>query len=66
VELLITDYFRCLCLSERILLRASTKEQNAKCAKNKLIQFATDHGLKAAVFYIENGSGATLVLTKLI
>ena len=44
----------------RAYLRASTKEQDAKRAKNELIQFATDHGHKIAAFYIENESGATL------
>ena len=44
----------------RAYLRALTKEQDAKRAKNELIQFATDHGHKIAAFYIENESGATL------
>ncbi|WP_350562785.1 recombinase family protein [Psychrobacter sp. CAL346-MNA-CIBAN-0220] len=50
----------------RAYLRASTKEQDAKRAKNELIQFATDHGHKIAAFYIENESGATLVRPKLM
>ena len=44
----------------RAYLRASTKEQDAKRAKNELIQFANDHGHKIATFYIENESGAML------
>ena len=43
-----------------MFLRASTKEQDAKRAKNELIQFANDHGHKIATFYNENESGATL------
>lgn len=50
----------------RAYLRASTKEQDAKRAKNELIQFATDHGHKIAAFYIENESGATLVRPQLM
>ena len=50
----------------RAYLRASTQEQDAKRAKNELIQFATDHGHKVAAFYIENESGATLVRPKLM
>jgi DNA invertase Pin-like site-specific DNA recombinase len=50
----------------RAYLRASTKEQDAKRAKNELIQFAADHGHKIAAFYIENESGATLVRPKLV
>jgi hypothetical protein len=34
MELLITDYFRCLCLSEH---RAPIKDQDAKRAKSELI-----------------------------
>lgn len=44
----------------RAYLRASTKEQDAKRAKNELIAFASDHGHKIAAFYVENESGATL------
>ncbi len=50
----------------RAYLRASTKEQDAKRAKNELIQFANDHGHKIAAFYIENESGATLVRPQLM
>ena len=44
----------------RAYLRASTKEQDAKRAKDELIQFTIDHGHKIAAFYVENESGATL------
>ena len=44
----------------RAYLRASTKEQDAKRAKNELIAFASDHDHKIAAFYVENESGATL------
>jgi DNA invertase Pin-like site-specific DNA recombinase len=44
----------------RAYLRASTKEQNATRAKNDLIEFAKEHGLQIAAFYIENESGASL------
>ncbi len=44
----------------RAYLRASTKEQDAKRAKNELIAFAQEHSHKIAAFYIENKSGATL------
>ena len=47
-------------------LRASTKEQDAKRAKNELIQFADDHDHKIAAFYVENELGATLVRTELM
>ena len=50
----------------RAYLRASTKEQDAKRAKNELIAFANDHGHKIAAFYIENESGAILVRPKLM
>ena len=50
----------------RAYLRASTKEQDAKRAKNELIQFATDHGYKIAAFYVENESGATLTRPQLM
>ena len=50
----------------RAYLRASTKEQDAKRAKNELIAFASDHGHKIAAFYIENESGATLERPKLM
>ncbi|MEC5211327.1 hypothetical protein RCH20_002410 [Psychrobacter sp. PL15] len=42
----------------RAYLRASTKEQCAKCAKN--------HGHKIAAIYVENESGATLIRTQLM
>ena len=63
MELLITDYFRCLCLSEH---RAPIQDQDAKRTKNELIQFATDHGHKIAAFYVENESGATLIRPQLM
>lgn len=44
----------------RAYLRASTKEQDASRAKDELIQFAHDKGLKIAATYIENESGASL------
>ena len=50
----------------RAYLRASTKEQDAKRAKNELIQFVDNHGHKIAAFYVENESGATLVRPKLM
>ena len=53
---LITDYFRCLCLSEH---RAPIKDQDAKRAK-------TDHGHKIAAFYVENESDATLIRPQLM
>ena len=37
----------------RAYLRASTKEQYAKHAKNELIQFATDHGHKGDVILVD-------------
>ncbi|MGP5273976.1 recombinase family protein [Psychrobacter faecalis] len=50
----------------RAYLRASTKEQDAKRAKNELIQFANDHGHKIAAFYVENESSATLIRPQLM
>ena len=50
----------------RAYLRASTKEQDAKRAKNDLIAFAQEYGHKVAAFYIENESGATLVRPELM
>lgn len=50
----------------RAYLRASTKEQDAKRAKNELVQFAKDHNHKIAAFYVENESGATLVRPQLM
>ena len=45
----------------RTYLRASTKEQDTKPARNELIHFANDHGHKIAGFDVENESGATLI-----
>ena len=50
----------------RAYLRASTKEQDAKRAKEELVQFAKEHQHKIAAFYVENESGATLVRPKLM
>ncbi len=50
----------------RAYLRASTKEQDAKRAKNELIHLANDHGHKIAAFYVENESGAILARPKLM
>ena len=50
----------------RAYLRSSTKEQDEKRAKNKLIAFANDHGHKVAAFYVEKESGAILVRSKLM
>jgi DNA invertase Pin-like site-specific DNA recombinase len=44
----------------RAYLRASTKEQDAGRAKSDLIEFAKEHGLQIAAFYLENESGASL------
>lgn len=44
----------------RAYLRASTEEQDASRAKEELLQFAHDKGLKIAATYIENESGASL------
>lgn len=44
----------------RAYLRASTKEQDASRAKEDLIAFATERGLKIVSFYCENESGASL------
>ena len=44
----------------RAYLRASTKQQDAKRAKDALKQFAKDRGLTIAASYIENESGASL------
>ena len=44
----------------RAYLRASTKEQDANRAKDDLIAFAKERGLKIAAFYVENESGASL------
>lgn len=44
----------------RAYLRASTKDQDANRAKDDLIAFAKERGLKIAAFYVENESGASL------
>lgn len=44
----------------RAYLRASTDEQDASRAKDDLIKFATERGLKIVTFYTENESGAKL------
>lgn len=44
----------------RAYLRASTKDQDANRAKDDLIAFAKERGLKIAAFYTENESGASL------
>ncbi|QWK79421.1 recombinase family protein [Ochrobactrum sp. BTU1] len=44
----------------RAYLRASTKDQDASRAKDDLIEFGKERGLKIAAFYVENESGASL------
>src|SRR5262245_27971608 len=44
----------------RAYLRASTKEQDARRAKEELRRFAKERGLKIAAYYVENESGASL------
>jgi DNA invertase Pin-like site-specific DNA recombinase len=44
----------------RAYLRASTKEQDARRAKEQLRNFAKERGLKVAAYYIENESDASL------
>ena len=44
----------------RAYLRASTKEQDARRAKEELRRFGKERGLKIAAYYIENESGASL------
>ena len=44
----------------RAYLRASTKEQDARRAKEELRLFAKDRGLRIVGYYIENESGASL------
>ena len=44
----------------RAYLRASTKEQDARRAKEELRRFAKERGLNIAAYYIENESGASL------
>ena len=44
----------------RAYLRASTKDQDARRARDGLRSFAKERGLKIAAYYIENESGASL------
>jgi DNA invertase Pin-like site-specific DNA recombinase len=44
----------------RAYLRASTKEQDARRAKEAIRRFAKERGLKIAAYYIENESGVSL------
>jgi len=44
----------------RAYLRASTKDQDANRAKEDLVRFANERGLKIAATYLENESGASL------
>jgi DNA invertase Pin-like site-specific DNA recombinase len=44
----------------RAYLRASTKEQEARRAKEELRRFSKERGLKIAAYYVENESGASL------
>jgi len=44
----------------RAYLRASTEEQDANRAREQIQQFAADHGLTIASYYVENESGASL------
>ncbi len=44
----------------RAYLRASTEDQDANRARQDLIGFAEERGLKIAAFYVENESGASL------
>ncbi|WP_321796481.1 recombinase family protein [Caballeronia sp. J97] len=44
----------------RAYLRASTKEQDATRAKEDLVAFAKERGLRIASFYVEHESGASL------
>jgi DNA invertase Pin-like site-specific DNA recombinase len=44
----------------RAYLRASTNEQDASRAREPLVEFAKEHGLKIASYYTENESGSTL------
>lgn len=41
-------------------LRASTNEQDAERAKNDLVKFASEHGLRSPIWHVENESGAKL------
>ncbi|MDX0701998.1 resolvase [Sinorhizobium medicae] len=49
----------------RAYLRASTKDQDASRAKDDLVRFADERGLKIAAFYMENESGASLARPEL-
>jgi predicted transposase/invertase (TIGR01784 family) len=49
----------------RAYLRASTKDQNANRAKDDLLKFASDRGLRIAATYTENESGASLARPEL-
>ncbi|WP_348271115.1 recombinase family protein [Aurantimonas sp. Leaf443] len=49
----------------RTYLRASTDEQDALRARNELDQFAGEHGLEVAAYYVEKESGAKLARSKL-
>ena len=49
-----------------MFIKSSIQEKNVKRAKNELIAFSQEHKHKVTTFYIENKSGATLVLTKLM
>lgn len=49
----------------RAYLRASTKEQDARRAKDDLVNFAKERGLQIAAFYVENESGASLARPEL-
>lgn len=44
----------------RAYLRASTKDQDASRAKDDLLRFVEERGLKIAATYLENESGASL------
>ncbi|MCA7988920.1 recombinase family protein [Burkholderia vietnamiensis] len=44
----------------RAYLRASTVDQNADRARETLMAFAAEHGVKRLTFYTENASGAKL------
>ncbi|MCG6268441.1 recombinase family protein [Vibrio furnissii] len=47
-------------------LRASTKDQNAYRAKDRLSTYAKEKGVRIAAWYIENESGASLKRPKLM
>ncbi|MBD9371348.1 recombinase family protein [Rhizobium sp. ARZ01] len=49
----------------RAYLRASTKDQDASRAKDDLLRFADERGLKIAASYVENESGASLARPEL-